>query len=176
MHICVIPWSRCVATGKHRYYTANDKLTQHWHIYQHSQNKLQPFLHSATKFGVALMNTFWEIFFKHSNPISSVVSEIKSGVRGSYAAEKVGTLKVNPLSPRPTASSRFLKSHAKGNSYILMGMQLQKRNKIQNKKICLPSYFLQLPDTFFFHLINIDTDRKGEKLAKKKKNQKSKIV
>ena len=38
---------------------------------------------------------FEKYFFKHSNPISSVVSEIKSGVRGSYAAEKVGTLKVN---------------------------------------------------------------------------------
>ena len=37
---------------------------------------------------------FEKYFFKHSNPISSVVSEIKSGVRGSYAAEKVGTLKV----------------------------------------------------------------------------------
>ena len=37
------------------------------------------------------MNTF----FKHSNPISLVVSEIKSGVRGSYAAEKLGTLKVS---------------------------------------------------------------------------------
>ena len=58
MHICVIPWSRCVATGKHRYYTANDKMTQHWHTYQHSQNTLQPFLHSATKFGVALINPF----------------------------------------------------------------------------------------------------------------------
>ena len=61
MHICLIPDQ---ATGKHRYYTANDKLTQHWHTYQHSQNKLQPFLHSATKFGVALINTFWEIFFQ----------------------------------------------------------------------------------------------------------------
>ena len=38
---------------------------------------------------------FEKYFFKHSNPVSSVVSEIKSGVRGSYAAEKVGTLKVN---------------------------------------------------------------------------------
>ena len=37
---------------------------------------------------------FEKYFFKHSNPVSSVVSEIKSGVRGSYAAEKVGTLKV----------------------------------------------------------------------------------
>ena len=34
-------------------------------------------------------------FFKHSTPISPVVSEIKLGVRGSYAAEKLGTLKVN---------------------------------------------------------------------------------
>ena len=38
---------------------------------------------------------FEKYFFKHSNPVSSLVSEIKSGVRGSYAAEKVGTLKVN---------------------------------------------------------------------------------
>ena len=38
---------------------------------------------------------FEKYFFKHSNPVSSIVSEIKSGVRGSYAAEKVGTLKVN---------------------------------------------------------------------------------
>ena len=37
---------------------------------------------------------FEKYFFKHSNPISSVVSGIKSGVRGSYAAEKVGTLAV----------------------------------------------------------------------------------
>ena len=40
---------------------------------------------------------FEKYFFKHSNPVPSVVSEIKSGVRGSYAAEKVGTLKVKPL-------------------------------------------------------------------------------
>ena len=45
-----------------------------------------------------LVLLWWILFenylFKHSNPISSVVSEIKSGVRESYAAEKVGTLKV----------------------------------------------------------------------------------
>ena len=40
---------------------------------------------------------FEKYFFKHSNPVPSVVSEIKSGVRGSYAAEKVGTLKVNHM-------------------------------------------------------------------------------
>ena len=37
---------------------------------------------------------FEKYFFKLSNPISSVILEIKLGVRGSYAAEKVGTLKV----------------------------------------------------------------------------------
>ena len=46
-----------------------------------------------------LVLLWWTLFekylFTHSNPISSVVSEIKSGVRGSYATEKVGTLKVN---------------------------------------------------------------------------------
>ena len=41
------------------------------------------------------MNTFFKnIFFKHCNPLSPVVSEIMSGVRGSYVVEKLGTLKV----------------------------------------------------------------------------------
>ena len=93
MHICVISWSRCVVTGKHRYCTPNDKLNPHWHTYQTSENKLQPFLHIETKFGVALMNTFFpKYFFKHSSPISPAVLEIKLGVRGSYAAEKPGHL------------------------------------------------------------------------------------
>ena len=48
---------------------------------------------------------FEKYFFKHSNPVSSVVSEIKSGVRGSYAAEKVGTLKVNQTSSSAVSSA-----------------------------------------------------------------------
>ena len=50
---------------------------------------------------------FEKYFFKHSNPISSLVSEIKSGVRGSYAAEKVGTLKVKQWPKEHSASSEL---------------------------------------------------------------------
>ena len=52
---------------------------------------------------------FEKYFFKHSNPVSSVVSEIKSGVRGSYAAEKVGTLKVKASTV--SAADPGFKSH-----------------------------------------------------------------
>ena len=47
--------------------------------------------------------------------MSSVVSEIKSGVRGSYAAEKVGTLKVNVLPCSwPNTSGQGEKKKSKG--------------------------------------------------------------
>ena len=82
---------------------------------------------------------------------------------------------LNPLSPTPTAGSQLLKSHAKGsNSVHFDGYETSKKEKkIQNKKICIPFYFLQLPDTFFFHLIYVDIYKKREKKAPPQKKIKS---
>ena len=65
---------------------------------------------------------FEKYFFKHSNPVSSVVSEIKSGVRGSYAAEKVGILKVKEQKEKKIYMYILFVQEAKESIVELMGL------------------------------------------------------
>ena len=56
--------------------------------------KLQPFLQSATNFGVALTDTFLQICFQTQQLYFSSCLRNKLESQGNYAMKKLGTLKV----------------------------------------------------------------------------------